>query len=43
VGHLGQRIYVSPPNNAVVVRFGISDEGVDSWEDVLASILEKVK
>ena len=43
VGHLGQRIYVSPPNKAVVVRFGISDEGVDSWEDVLASIVEKIK
>jgi CubicO group peptidase (beta-lactamase class C family) len=43
VGHLGQRIYVSPQNNTVVVRFGISDEGVDSWEDVLARVIEKVK
>jgi hypothetical protein len=43
VGHLGQRIYASPQNNAAVVRFGITDEGVDSWEDVLASVIEKVK
>jgi CubicO group peptidase (beta-lactamase class C family) len=43
VGHLGQRIYVSPQHRAVVVRFGISDEGVDAWEDVLASVIAKVQ
>jgi CubicO group peptidase (beta-lactamase class C family) len=43
LGHLGQRIYVSPQNNTVVVRFGITDEGVDSWEGVLESVVEKVK
>jgi CubicO group peptidase (beta-lactamase class C family) len=43
MGHLGQRIYVSPQNNTVVVRFGITDEGVDSWEGVLESVVEKVK
>jgi CubicO group peptidase (beta-lactamase class C family) len=42
VGHLGQRIYVSPQHNAVAVRFGISDEGVDAWEEVLASVIAKV-
>ncbi|HEU5102851.1 MAG TPA: serine hydrolase [Roseiflexaceae bacterium] len=42
-GHFGQRIYVSPQNNAVAVRFGISDEGVDSWDDVLASVIAKAK
>ena len=43
IGHLGQRIYVSPQNNTVVVRYGISDKGVDSWEDVLASVVDKTK
>jgi CubicO group peptidase (beta-lactamase class C family) len=43
VGHLGQRIYVSPQHRAVLVRFGISDEGVDAWEDVLASVIAKVQ
>mgnify|MGYP001255416241 FL=1 len=42
VGHLGQRIYVSPQHNAVAVRFGISDEGVDAWEEVLADVIAKV-
>jgi CubicO group peptidase (beta-lactamase class C family) len=42
IGHLGQRIYVSPQHNAVAVRFGISDEGVDAWEEVLASVIAKV-
>lgn len=43
VGHNGQRIYISPQNHAVVVRFGISDGGVDAWEDVLASVVAKVQ
>lgn len=42
-GHLGQWIYVSPQNNTVVVRYGISDKGVDSWEDVLATVVNKTK
>jgi CubicO group peptidase (beta-lactamase class C family) len=42
-GHLGQRIYVSPQNHTVVVRHGISDKGVDSWDDVLESVVAKVK
>jgi CubicO group peptidase (beta-lactamase class C family) len=42
IGHLGQRIYISPQDRAVVVRFGISDEGVDAWEEVLASVIAKV-
>jgi CubicO group peptidase (beta-lactamase class C family) len=43
IGHLGQRIYVSPQHNAIAVRFGISDEGVDAWEEVLASVIAKVQ
>lgn len=43
IGHLGQRIYVSPQNRAIAVRFGISDEGVDAWEEVLASVIAKVQ
>lgn len=42
-GHLGQLIYVSPQNKTMVVRFGISDKGVDAWDDVLGSIVGKVK
>jgi CubicO group peptidase (beta-lactamase class C family) len=42
IGHFGQRIYVSPQNNAVAVRFGINDEGVDAWEEVLADVIAKV-
>ena len=37
-GHLGQRIYVSPRNNSVIVRFGINDGGVDNWDAVIASL-----
>jgi CubicO group peptidase (beta-lactamase class C family) len=43
IGHNGQRIYVSPQNRAIVVRFGISEGGVDAWEDVLASVIAKVQ
>jgi CubicO group peptidase (beta-lactamase class C family) len=43
IGHLGQRIYVSPQNRTVAARFGISDEGVDAWEEVLASVIAKVQ
>ena len=42
VGHGGQRIYVSPQHNAVAVRFGISEEGVDAWEEILASVIAQV-
>jgi CubicO group peptidase (beta-lactamase class C family) len=38
-GHSGQWIYVSPQKRAIAVRFGISDEGVDAWEDVLANVI----
>jgi CubicO group peptidase (beta-lactamase class C family) len=39
VGHNGQRIYISPQSRAIAVRFGISEGGVDSWEEVLASVI----
>jgi hypothetical protein len=42
IGHGGQRIYVSPSANAIVVRHGISEGGVDHWEDVIASVIQKV-
>jgi CubicO group peptidase (beta-lactamase class C family) len=42
MGHLGQRIYVSPQNRAVAVRFGISEGGVDAWEEVIASVSAKL-
>jgi len=38
-GHLGQRIFVSPRKNAIVVRFGFTDEGVDNWAEVLAGVI----
>jgi CubicO group peptidase (beta-lactamase class C family) len=42
MGHNGQRIYVSPQNRAIAVRFGISEGGVDSWDNVLASVIANV-
>ncbi len=42
IGHLGQRIYISPQHRAIVVRFGISDEGVNEWEAVLANVIDNV-
>lgn len=41
IGHFGQR--ASPQNRAIAVRFGISDEGVDAWEDVPASVIANVR
>jgi len=38
---LGQMIFVSPRQQAVVVRFGLDDGGVD-WFGVAQSILEKI-
>jgi hypothetical protein len=37
-GHLVQLIVVFPQDHVIVVRFGITDGGVDSWDEV-ASIL----
>jgi hypothetical protein len=34
---------VSPRDNTVVVRLGITDQGVDAWEDVIASVVEQAK
>jgi CubicO group peptidase (beta-lactamase class C family) len=42
-GHLGQKIYVAPDENVVIVRFGIDEGGIDEWEDVFAGIVQKVK
>lgn len=43
MGHGGQLIYVSPQNNAVAVRFGISEGGVDAWEELLVSVIAQVR
>jgi CubicO group peptidase (beta-lactamase class C family) len=43
IGHHGQRIYVSPQKRAVVVRFGISEGGVDAWEEVLANVIAQMQ
>jgi CubicO group peptidase (beta-lactamase class C family) len=42
-GKRGQWIVVSPQARIVVVRFGIDNEGVDAWEEVLESVIAKVK
>ncbi len=34
---------MSPQNGIVVARFGLSDEGVDAWEDMIESVIAKVK
>jgi CubicO group peptidase (beta-lactamase class C family) len=41
-GHLGQRIAVFPRDGVVIVRFGINDEGVDSWDQVISNVAAKV-
>jgi CubicO group peptidase (beta-lactamase class C family) len=40
-GHLGQRITVFPEDRVVIVRFGINEEGVDSWDKVIETIAAK--
>jgi hypothetical protein len=37
-GHLGQRIAVSPDDEVIIVRFGFDEEGVDSWDEVIAKV-----
>jgi CubicO group peptidase (beta-lactamase class C family) len=37
-GHLGQRIAVFPKDRLVIVRFGINEEGVDSWDKVIETV-----
>jgi CubicO group peptidase (beta-lactamase class C family) len=41
-GHHGQQIYISPQNRTVAVRFGISEGGIDAWEEVIASVIAKL-
>ena len=48
MGHLGQYIMISPDENIIMVRHGISEEGegrweVDDWGDVFLSLVEQVK
>lgn len=42
LGHLGQFIYVAPQERVIVVRFGREDGGVDSWPDILRSVVDRV-
>jgi CubicO group peptidase (beta-lactamase class C family) len=37
-GHLGQRITVFPDDRLVIVRFGRSEDGVDSWDKVIEAV-----
>jgi hypothetical protein len=40
-GHFGQRIYISPEKNTVVVRFGSKDSNVD-WTGFIMKLVEKL-
>lgn len=40
-GHLGQHISVFPDDGVVIVRFGTSDEGIDDWDAVIATVADK--
>ncbi|MFZ0283185.1 MAG: serine hydrolase [Bacteroidales bacterium] len=40
-GHFGQRIYISPSKNAVVIRFGSKDGKVD-WTSFIMKLVEKI-
>jgi CubicO group peptidase (beta-lactamase class C family) len=42
-GHLGQRITVFPEDRLVIVRFGINEEGVDSWDKVIETVAAKAR
>jgi CubicO group peptidase (beta-lactamase class C family) len=41
-GHLGQRIAVFPEDRLIIVRFGLNEEGGDSWDDVIETVAAKV-
>jgi CubicO group peptidase (beta-lactamase class C family) len=41
-GHLGQRVYISPRDNAVIVRFG-SEDGIQKWEDVFRDMIAALR
>ena len=41
-GHFGQRIFISPESNTVIIRFGEKSGGI-SWEfDVFPEIIEEL-
>ena len=42
-GHDGQRIFVAPLENIVIVRFGLDEGGVDSWTDVFQGLVLKME
>jgi CubicO group peptidase (beta-lactamase class C family) len=41
-GNYGQRIYVSPQKNVIIVRFGMEYGHLDSWQDVLQDLVDKI-
>jgi hypothetical protein len=42
-GHLGQQIVGFPQDHVIVVRFGITDGGIDSWDEVALDIAAKLR
>jgi CubicO group peptidase (beta-lactamase class C family) len=41
-GHLEQHIYVSPKDHVVIVRFGLDEGGIESWETVFDNIIARL-
>ncbi len=41
-GHLEQRIYVSPKDHVVIVRFGLDEGGIESWDAVFDNIIARL-
>ena len=41
-GHLEQHIYVSPKDHVVIVRFGLDEGGIESWDTVFDNIIARL-
>lgn len=41
-GHLGQRISIFPADRVIIVRFGIDEGGVDSWDQIIKTVADRV-
>jgi hypothetical protein len=39
----GQKIAVFLTDDVFIVRFGINDDGVDSWDDVIRGVAAKAR
>jgi CubicO group peptidase (beta-lactamase class C family) len=42
-GRYGQLIYIAPQDKIVIVRFGSQDGAVDSWPDILQTVVNMIK